>query len=211
MPRPRAKWFGRLLTLILGGVIGIGASAYAGRSSQPTWWARTLLLLTGGQTRSDLSYSTVVSQIQQLRRLETVVYTMDKIVTGEHDSLFLPNFLAGDKLLMLVHGEAIAGIDFATIASGSVRVKGKEVHVHLPATQIFTTRLDSEKTRVYSRETGLLVPTDPNLETQVRQRAEQQLRDSALASGILNTAQQNAQSTVVGLLGSLGFEKVVFD
>jgi Protein of unknown function (DUF4230) len=73
------------------------------------------------------------------------------------------------------------------------------------------TRLDSAKTRVYSRQTGLLVPTDPNLETQVRQEAERQMQEAALADGILRTAQQNAASTIRSLLQGLGFEKIDFD
>jgi hypothetical protein len=61
---------------------------------------------------------------------------------------------------------------------------------------------------VYSRQTGLLVPTDPNLETQVRQEAERELQQSALADGILQTAQQNSASTITSLLQGLGFEKI---
>jgi Protein of unknown function (DUF4230) len=70
------------------------------------------------------------------------------------------------------------------------------------------TRLDSAKTRVYSRQTGLLVPTDPNLETQVRQEAERQLLEAAMADGILRNAQVNAASTVRSLLQGLGFEQI---
>ncbi len=76
------------------------------------------------------------------------------------------------------------------------------------AAQVFRTRLDSEKTRVYSRQTGLLVPTDPNLETQVRQEAEHQMQDAALADGILQTAQQNGVSTISSLLQGLGFTEI---
>jgi hypothetical protein len=64
---------------------------------------------------------------------------------------------------------------------------------------------------VYSRQTGLLVPTDPNLETQVRQEAERQLREAALAEGIMRTAQQNGISTITSLLQGLGFEKIDFE
>jgi hypothetical protein len=76
---------------------------------------------------------------------------------------------------------------------------------------VFSTRIDSGKTRVYSRQTGLLVPADPNLETQVRQEAERQLEESAMAEGILRTAQQNGVSTITSLLQGLGFEKVDFN
>ncbi len=159
----------------------------------------------------DVSQPTVVNRIQQLQRLETVVYTMDKVVSGAKENPIFPDFLAGDRLLLLVHGEVVAGIDFSSLKPGDVRVNGKQIQVHLPAAQVFSTRLDSAKTRVYSRQTGLLVPTDPDLETQVRQEAERQLLGAALADGILRTAQQNAHSTITSLLQGLGFEKIDLD
>jgi hypothetical protein len=112
---------------------------------------------------------------------------------------------------MMVHGEVVAGIDFSNLKPGDVRVEGKQIRLHLPAAEVFRTRIDSAKTRVYSRQTGLLVSTDPNLETQVRQEAERQLQEAALADGILRTAQQNATSTISSLLQGLGFEKIDFD
>jgi hypothetical protein len=170
-----------------------------------------LSAVTGRTISIDVSQPTVVDRIQRLQRLETVVYTMDKLVTGAKENLLLPDFLTGDRLLMLVHGEVVAGIDFSNLKPDDVRVDGKQVRLHLPAAQLFSTRLDSAKTRVYSRQTGLLVPTDPNLETQVRQEAERQLQEAALADGILRTAQQNAASTISSLLQGLGFEKIDFD
>jgi len=167
--------------------------------------------VTGRALTIDVTQPTVVNRIQRLQRLETVVYTMDKLVSGAKESVIFPNFLAGDRLLMLVHGEVVAGIDFSSLKPGDVKLDGKQVHLHLPAPQVFSTRIDSGKTRVYSRQTGLLVPADPNLETQVRQEAERQLEESAMAEGILRTAQQNGVSTITSLLQGLGFEKVDFN
>lgn len=167
--------------------------------------------VTGRTLSIDVSQPTVVDRIQRLQRLETVVYTMDKIVAGAKESSIFPDFLAGDRLLMLVHGEVVAGVDFSSLKPGDVRVEGKQVRLHLPAPQVFSTRIDSAKTRVYSRQTGLLVSTDPNLETQVRQEAERQLQEAAMAEGILRTAQQNGISTITSLLQGLGFEKIDFE
>jgi hypothetical protein len=136
---------------------------------------------------------------------------MDKIVTGEKGTPFLPNFLAGDRLLMLVHGQVVAGVDFSRLRGDDIRVDGKSVRVHLPAPQVLLTRLDNTRTRVYSRDTGLLVPADPNLETQVRQEAERELLAEAVQDGILTTARQNAQGTLTGLLLGLGFQSVEVD
>jgi hypothetical protein len=204
------------IAVIVGLLLGVLAIAAAGwlmlsHTSGRALLSHMLSAVTGRTVSIDVSQPTVVDRIQRLQRLETVVYTVDKLVTGARENPFLPDFLTGDRLLMMVHGEVVAGIDFANLKPDDVRVDGKQVHLHLPAAQIFSTRLDSGKTRVYSRQTGWLVPTDPNLETQVRQEAERQMQDAALADGILKTAQQNAASTISSLLQGLGFEKVDFD
>jgi hypothetical protein len=151
---------------------------------------------------------TVVRQVQQLQRLETVNYTMDKIISGEHSNPYLPKFLIGDKLILVVHGEVIAGISLGGVLSGDVAVTGDKVSIKLPAAEIFTTNLDNSKTKVYSRETGLLSSTDPFLETEVRQEAERQLTEAAEQDGILKTAADNGRATIAGLLRGLGFKDV---
>jgi hypothetical protein len=198
------------LSFVAGLVMALLALQIVGRAAQSwpgswlgSWFQRT--------THTDLSQPTVVDRIQKLQRLETVVYTMDKIVTGEKQSLILPNFLAGDRLLLMVHGEVIAGIDFQALKASDIQVSGKKIRVRVPQAQLLVTRLDSSKTRVYSRQTGLLVATDPNLESQVREEAELDLRRSALADGILQKAQENARATITSLVQSMGFDEIQFN
>ncbi len=151
---------------------------------------------------------TVVRQIQQLKRLETVSYTMDKIISGERGSPYLPKFLIGDRILLIAHGEVIAGVDLAKIQPSDVMVRGANISVREPAAEVFSTRIDNAKTRVYSRDTGLFSSPDPDLESQVREEAERQLQQAALEDGILNAAQQNARNTISGMLRGLGFQQV---
>lgn len=195
-----------LLAFVGGAAAVIVAMLLIVRASQNTMWS-----LFRETTRIDLSQPTVVDRIQKLQRLETVVYTMDKIVTGEKQNSILPSFLAGDRLLLLVHGEVIAGIDFQTLKPADVQVNGQKVRVKLPQAEVLVAKLDSGKTKVYSRQTGLLVATDPNLESQVRQDAEADLRRSALADGILQKAQENARSTITSLMQGMGFTAVEFE
>jgi hypothetical protein len=211
--RGRSSFLAALFIGLVLGVLFVGSMGWLvlSRSSGRTWLSHLWSAVTGGTLSIDVSQPTVVDRIQRLQRLETVVYTMDKLVTGAKENPIFPDFLAGDRLLMMVHGEVVAGIDFSNLKAGDVRVEGKQVHLRLPSSQVFSTRLDGAKTRVYSRQTGFLVPTDPNLETQVRQEAEHQLQEAALADGILRTAQQNAASTITSLLQGLGFEKIEFE
>jgi Protein of unknown function (DUF4230) len=165
-------------------------------------------VLRSGQTHINVDQPTVVRQVQQLQRLETVSYTMDKIISGEHANAYLPKFLAGDRLLLVVHGEVVGGINLAGLRPGDVLVQGAKVSIHLPIAELFSTRIDNARTKVYSRDTGLFSSPDPDLESQVRVEAERQLQQAALQDGILKTAADNARSTVASLLQGFGFNEV---
>ena len=189
-------------------MLGLLTMMVISRVSQAWLWDRVAGLVTGRPVRFDVSSPTVVEMIRQLSRLETVEYSLDKIVEGERQSAYLPDFLAGDKLLLVAHGEVIAGIDLGQLKTGDVLVNGDTVHVRLPAAQILTTRTDNGRTRVYSRMTGLLVSSDPSLESDVRQTAELQIAQAALDDRILEKARQNARASVTALLYGLRFRKV---
>src|SRR5580658_4025390 len=165
-------------------------------------------ILREGRTQINVDQPTVVHQIQQLQRLETVSYTMDKIISGEHGNAYLPKFLAGDRLLLVVHGEVVGGINLAGLQPGDVQIQGQKVSIHLPPAEVLSTRIDNAKTRVYSRDTGLFSSPDPNLESEVREEAERELQQAALQDGILETAADNARSTISGMLKGFGFREV---
>lgn len=194
---------------LLAGILAAAGLAHLAIRSSATAWHPFLGLLTGRHTALDVSAPAVIARIQKLSRLETVDYSIDKIVEGERTYSLLPNFLTGDKLLLIAHGEVIAGVDLSQLHAGDLSITGSAVSVHLPPAQILATRLDNQKTRVYSRTTGVLVSADPSLESTVRQAAEQQLTEAAVAEGILDKAHQNAQTSIRSLLESLGFQSVV--
>lgn len=197
-----------VLALLVGVVLGGLGLASLARQAKQGFWDSVAARVTGRSLNINASLPTVIQKIQQLNRLETVVYTMDKIVEGDRESLILPDFLVGDKLILVAHGEVIAGVDLSQISAKDIQINGRDARLHLPEPQIFVTRLDSAASRVYSRNTGLLVSADPNLETEVRQKAEEQIRQAALTDGVLARAKANATSTMRTMLLGFGFEKV---
>ncbi|HEX4064618.1 MAG TPA: DUF4230 domain-containing protein [Acidobacteriaceae bacterium] len=193
-------------SMLLGILFGAGILALFLHEARQGIWDRVAAAVSGRSLRIDTSQPTVVLQIRRLSRLESVSYAMDKMVSGDRENRVLPAFLTGDRILLEVHGEAVAGVDLSQLAPGDVHVAGNTIRVHLPPAQIFTVALDDQKTHVYSRTTGILVPVDPSLESEVREEAVENLRQSAQAAGILPTAQKNACATVTKLLLGLGFE-----
>ncbi len=211
IPAPQNKpsgprlWGAGILAGVLLTMVGLGATFWWYSGIGPSQWRAWL---RGGHTRIHVDQPTVVRQIQQLQRLETVSYTMDKIISGERDYPYLPNFLAGDRMLLVAHGEVIAGVNLAKLQPNDVTVRGQSISIRLPLAEVFSTRIDNGKTRVYSRDTGLFSSPDPNLETVVLQEAERQLQQAALRDGILKLADENARTTVSSLLKGFGFSEV---
>ena len=208
----RSSSSGTLLAVLLSLILGAAALAVFIRHATSGILARVATAITGRTATFDTSVPAVVRRIQRLNRLETVVYSIDTIVEGSKSSAVLPDLLAGDRILLVVHGQSIGGIDLSQLKPEDVRIENKDggqsIHVTLPPSQLFITSIDNQHTRVYMRSTGVLVPADPNLETDTRAKAEQQLQQSALADGILDTASKNARATITTLLYSLGFKQV---
>jgi hypothetical protein len=200
----------RFLSLLLALLLGAAAFALFVRHATSGGLGRIATLITGRTTTIDASVSAVVEKIQRLSRLETVVYSLDTVVEGDRSSPILPDVLAGDRILLVVHGQSIAGVDLAQLKPEDVKIDpaAHSIHVTLPASQLFVTTLDNQHTRVYSRNTGLLVPVDQNLESDTRAKAQEQLQQAALSDGILDAARKNARATVTTLLYSLGFQSV---
>ncbi len=195
----RAAW------VVLGALLGVAIAVLIVLALG----GRALVNAFTGHTDT-VTVSSVVRSIQQLQRLESVVYTIDQVVTEEREGIVRQPF-AGDKILLIAHGEVVAGIDLGELSGNAVVVNGNSVRVRLPAPRIFSTRLDNQKTRVYSRDTGVFSNPDPELESEVRRRAETQLTAAAVQDGILQTARTNARQTLTALLTSLGFKQITIE
>jgi len=151
---------------------------------------------------------TIIHEVQSLARLETIHYSVEKVITAEtRQGPF--GFLFGDRLLLVAHGSVIAGVDLADITESDISIDNYGVvTLQLPPAEIFIAALDNEKTYVYDREVGFLRRGDVELETAARLAAETEILKAALSDGILEQAQVNAEAYLFRLLGSLGFSNV---
>src|SRR4030065_1136288 len=152
---------------------------------------------------------TIINQIRPLARLETIQYTIEKVITAEiGQNALAPLF--GDRLLFVGHGYVIAGGDLSKIRSEDLSYEDGILVINLPKAEVFVATLDNNQSYVYDRETGLLTHGDTNLETTARQAAEEQIKQAALEHGILEQAQTNAEIYLESLLNELGYLEVSF-
>jgi len=156
----------------------------------------------------DTRQDEVIKSIQQLSRLETAKYTVEKVIGASKTRKYIPSALLGDKILFIAHGEVVAGVDLSKISEKDIRVQGDRVELTLPQPQVFYSRLDNEKSYVYERSTGLFSKPDKDLESKVRATAEDQIRQAAVEDGLLEDAKQNAEQSIRSLMTSMGYSQV---
>ena len=205
--RQRGSFWGMVFALVLGAA-AVAVFVHHARSG----FAGRLATLITGRPLTIVSAPDVVEKVQRLNRLETVVYSLDTVVESNESNPVLPDVLAGDKLVMIVHGQTIAGVDMSQLKPESVQITEsggvRSITLTLPPSTVFLTTIDENKSRVYQRDTGIFVKADPNLETQTRAKAQAELQQAALSDGILDAASKNARATVAAMLEGLGFQHV---
>jgi hypothetical protein len=152
---------------------------------------------------------TILSEVRSLARLETIQYTVEKVITAEVGQGSF-GFLFGDRLLFVAHGEVIAGVDLEKLEPQHLEVRGGVLYVQLPEAEVFIASLDNERSYVYDRTRGALTRGDVNLETAARRVAEQEISKAALEGDVLGIAQDNAESFLYRLFTNLGYPDVIF-
>ncbi len=153
---------------------------------------------------------TIINDVRSLARLETIQYSVEKIITADTgQDVFGPLF--GDRLLFVAHGVVIAGIDLNQLEASDLKLRSGVLIVRLPEAEIFIATLDNEKSYVYDHQTGLFTKGEQDLETLARQAAEKEIYNAALEDGILDQAAVNAEAYLSKLFSTLGFENVIFE
>ncbi len=182
---------GFLLGVLLLSSVGVGVGFLVGR------WGR-------GDSRPTLAgTATVVTEIQSLAQLVTVKFVLEKVIRLDDVKWYGQN-----RLLMLAHGIAKAGVDLHKLRPEDVTIHEGSLRVVLPKPQIFDVYLDERQTEVIERSTGVLRAFDQEMEQEARRQAVDEIRRAARAAGILQEAEDRARSQLVALGRASGFSGV---
>lgn len=159
---------------------------------------------------TDLSHPTVVKEIRKLGRLETAQFTMEKVIdTQITQSNAIKELLFGDRILLIAHGQVIGGVNLENLPEKAVAINGSVLTITLPDTELFSTNLDSNHTRIFDRKLGLLTRGDLSLESEARKSAEGALQAGACEAGILEEARIGAEERMKQLYTIAGFSEVI--
>ena len=149
----------------------------------------------------------VLRRVQPLSRLETALHKIDTVVRAEQPgNPWLLNY-GGKKVLMVVEGTVIAGVDLGKLREQDVVVSanGTRVTITLPPAEIFSASLD--KSEVYDVQTGAFTDLDQEFLEQARQAGKDRIRTVACENRILEHATEQAQVAIQRLLLLLNIDQ----
>ncbi len=204
----------RTLFLILGGiaialVVAVTSGMLIWRMAKRSVTQQVTEALAPQEKTIDVA--ALITQVRELNRLETAAMRVVHIGRISQTYKLVPNALAGDEITFLAEGDVIAGIDLARLTPQDVwKSPDGTINLRLPPAEVLVARVDNQKSRVLTRDTGMLRRRDVDLETRARQHAEENIRREAVSKGILTLATQTGEKKLAGFLNTLGFEKVRF-
>ena len=168
----------------------------------------TLIFKKSSVVSINTNRAAVIKEIRNLQRIETASFTIEKVIDGGTSGNTFEQLLFGDKILLIAHGQVIAGFDLSQISEKEIEIKANTIRLTLPKPQVLVTTLDNTQTRVYDRTRGILNPGDKDLESKAREAAQNSIREAACKGNILKQASDNARKQLTAFLSALGFTQV---
>lgn len=170
----------------------------------------------------------VVTQIQQLNRLETVAFSVDTVITSQRPGSWMKLWQDEQKGLFIARGRVDAGVDLSDLTPEMVQVVQPSeqpnnneneaqtldtnnsvsimphINITLPQSEIFSVYLDDIE--IYDWQTGAfgLMQVDPKILQQAQSMAKKEVLERACRGDVMNMALQNAQSQIQHLFAMTG-------
>jgi hypothetical protein len=171
-----------------------------------------------GTETKDRSQPVLLKSLERLSEYRAASANLQVVVDVEQDAKLLPDFIKGERTLLVAAGNVDAGVDFSGLKGENVVVNEDRTAatITLPGATLSDARLDLERTRVFDTDRGLLDRVGDALgsggadqERQLLQLAQRRLTESAVADGRLTgAAERNTRKMLTGMLRGLGFERI---
>ena len=104
------------------------------------------------------------------------------------------------KYVFSYDGTVKAGVDFKKI---SMEIVGNEIHVRIPEAEIFGVQVDPESYTIYYEGESIFNKLKIEDVNEAQKALEEEVREKAVANGILENAMNNARMLITGYLSAI--------
>jgi hypothetical protein len=165
----------------------------------------------------DRSAPAVLHALEDVAEFKAATANYSIVLDVEKDARWLPSFVKGERTVFMAAGEVDATVDLSALGADAITVSEdrRSVTIELPAATLSEAVVDPERSRVVSRERGVvdrvgsMFADNPTGERGLYLRAGHKLDATARAdTALVQRAEQNTRRMLEGLLAPLGFETV---
>ena len=199
---------GFVRTVIFGGLLAVVAYAIVAAIG----WD----LLPFQTTEKDHSPPPILAELRELSDLHAAQAEFEVIVDQEKDVRFIPQAIAGERVQFVAVGTVDAVVDLTRLPTDAVRYDAAtdSAVIYLPRPTIAEPVLDMDQSHVMNRDRGVLnrlggIFTDnPTSELGLYEAAQTKMADAATRTGLVEMAEDQAESMLEPLVRQLGVTTV---
>lgn len=151
----------------------------------------------------ETTHNIVLEKVQLLGQVELAKYTFRDVV----EQKLVRDYLPDPKAILIVQGEAIGCIDLRLITHENLVSKGDTLIIRMPNPNLCNYKIDHQKSKIYHTEYAFM--NEQLLLDEAYKRAEGQIYETALQSGILEQTKKNAQLVLKPLFENLTNKTVI--
>ena len=173
---------------------------------------RDLKPAPASEVRIEHPTPTVLKDLRELARLETLSLHVEKVVDVKDHQQRLYGFVeAEDALLFVATGEVVLGVDLGKLREQDVRwdEASRTAYVTVPPVEILSTHFDEAHSYVHARKTDVLAKRNEALESLARRDALVAFEVAAKDPKAQARAQEQAEKQLTALAKGWGARSVV--
>jgi hypothetical protein len=174
------------------------------------------------ETTHENPNAVVLAELRDQSRYVAASGRFQTVIDSEQDADYLPDALKGSREVFIAEGDVDGSVDLSGLTENDIKISddGQVLTVHVPPAQLAKPRLDTNATRLVSRERGLLDRVgdaigggDPTNQQALYQRAEAKITDAARQSELAKRTEENTETFLRSLFSGLGYKdvRVVYD
>lgn len=172
-------------------------------------WLRRLGNFTTPE-RSRIESTLVLQEIEKLGKLELVKYNYKEVVEMENVAkryldlgyFYIPGG-QDQKAILIAQGEAVACIDLQKIKKEDIELRQDTLIVNLPQPEICYYKVNLQNSKFYDLKTSSDNKKAADFVDEVYAKAESQIKEAALHSGILADAKSMSSSVLKPFLENI--------
>ncbi len=158
------------------------------------------------------SNTMILGKIEAMGKLELVKYHFQEVTElnelgKEYFKIFKVEPDA--KAVLISQGEAVGCLDLTKMKVQDLSVMQDTIYIKLPEPELCYYKLNLDKTRIYSVQTGVFTDRDKFIERAYR-KAEQHIKEAALSSGIMEQTSDNARLLLKPMLEDITGKVIIF-